>query len=58
MKINIQIDGATPEQLITIARSLGAKMRQHKGKKDAPYGLKKDGTPAKKRGRRPTKWEI
>ena len=49
MKINIQIENATPEQLITIARSLGAKMRV--SRKGSQYGIKKDGTPAKKRGR-------
>ena len=31
---------------------------RRKVSKDAPYGLKKDGTPRKKVGRKPIKWEF
>ena len=52
MKIDITITDAKPEQLVTIAKALGVKMR-NLGKKteDAPYGRKADGTPRKKPGR-------
>jgi len=53
MKINVEIVDATPEQLVVLAKALGAKMRKSYGNKsdDAPYGKKKDGTPRKKPGR-------
>lgn len=57
MKIDIHISDATPEQLLEIAKALGVKMR-HRKVKEAPYGLKKDGTPRKKPGRPPVKWEF
>ncbi len=46
MKIDIHITDATPEQLLAIAKAMGVKKH-----KEAPYGLRKDGTPRKKVGR-------
>ena len=62
MKIDIHISDATPAQLIAIAKAMGGKER-NKGKAsgktdDTPYGKKKDGTPRKKPGRPPIKWEL
>jgi hypothetical protein len=59
MKIDIHISEASPQQLIAIAKAMGVKMR-NVGKKtdDAPYGKKKDGTPRKKPGRPPYKFEL
>lgn len=52
MKIDITITDAKPEQLVTIAKALGVKLRNLGSKtEDAPYGRKKDGTPRKKPGR-------
>ena len=56
MKVEILITNASPEQLMAIAKAMGGK--KEKNKKDAPYGYKKDGTPRKKPGRPPTKWEF
>ena len=60
MKINVEIIDATPEQLVILARALGAKMRKSYSNKsdDAPYGKKKDGTPRKKPGRPAYKFEL
>jgi hypothetical protein len=52
MKIDIHISDAKPEQLVTIAKALGVKMRNLGSKtQEAPYGKRKDGTPRKKPGR-------
>jgi hypothetical protein len=51
MKINIHIEDATPAVLSAISSIVGVKTTLYTVKKKAPYGLKKDGTPAKKRGR-------
>jgi hypothetical protein len=48
MKIDIHITDATPEQLMAIAKAMGVKKNKEK---EAPYGLRKDGTPRKKVGR-------
>ena len=60
MKINVEIVDATPEQLVVLARALGAKMRKSYNNKsdDAPYGKKRDGTPRKKPGRPAYKFEL
>lgn len=59
MKIDIHISDATPAQLIAIAKAMGVKLRNHgKRTEDAPYGKKKDGTPRKKPGRPPYKFEL
>ena len=55
MKIDIHITGATPEQLMAIAKAMGVKKLKDK---EAPYGYKKDGTPRKKAGRPPIKHEF
>jgi hypothetical protein len=55
MKIDIHITDATPEQLIAIAKAMGVKKPKDK---EAPYGYKKDGTPRKKAGRPPNKYEF
>ena len=52
MKIDITITDAKPEQLVTIAKALGVKLRNYGSKTEkAPYGTKADGTPRKKPGR-------
>lgn len=52
MKIDITISDAKPEQLVTIAKALGVKLRNYGTKtEDAPHGRKRDGTPRKKPGR-------
>jgi hypothetical protein len=50
MKITIQIEDATPAALAALAQITGIQIVASKTK-TAPHGLKKDGTPAKKRGR-------
>jgi hypothetical protein len=55
MKFEIRITDATPEQLMAIAKAMGVKKAKDK---EAPYGLKKDGTPRKKPGRPPIKYEF
>ena len=53
MKIDVHITNATPEQLMALAKfiTVAKLMEVKKDEKDAPYGLKKDGTPRKKVGR-------
>jgi hypothetical protein len=60
MKFEIRITDATPEQLMAIAKfiTVAKLMEVKKDKKDAPYGYKKDGTPRKKPGRPPIKYEF
>ena len=51
MKITIQIEDATPAVLAAISSIVGVKTTLYTVSKKAPYGVKKDGKPAKKRGR-------
>lgn len=51
MKISIHIEDATPALLASLSNSFGINTVLQVAAKKAPHGLKKDGTPAKKRGR-------
>ena len=51
MKITIQIEDATPAVLSALSNSFAVNTILQVAAKKAPHGLKKDGTPAKKRGR-------
>lgn len=56
MQINISFNNVTPTQIATIMNALSGQMKVITNVpilkiKPAPYGLKKDGTPAKRRGR-------
>lgn len=50
MKITIHIEDATPAALVALSQITSIQISSIKPKA-APNGLKKDGTPAKKRGR-------
>lgn len=51
MKISMHIEDATPAILMALSKIANINSFTDVRSKNAPYGLKKDGTPAKRRGR-------